>query len=687
MNLQNPIESLPNTRPATIQRLKSIGINTYWDLLNYFPFRYENFSLISPINRLQSGEIVTVRGKVTNSQNVYAKTGTRIQKITLADDTGKVELNWYNQPYLIRSLRPGTNLSVAGEVKQFSYSTIIEPKEYEVIRDIDKEAIHTGRLVPVYSEKNGLSSRVIREKIFHLLNYSGDDRLTTSIEEILPQEILSYNSLLEECSAYQNIHFPSDLPTAKKARERLAFDELFVIQLSASLVRKDWQKEKVGNIFHVETRHTSSLQHFINSLPFRLTGAQNRVISEIITDLKKSNPMNRFLEGDVGSGKTVVAAIACYLAYLNGYKSLIMAPTEILAQQHYQTLKSLFVGSGLKPFPTIGLQTQSKKNVKDSDIVIGTHALISKKFSLEKVGLVVVDEQHRFGVSQRAMLRSKGINPHLLTMTATPIPRTVVLTLYGELDLSVLDEMPKGRLPVKTFLVPKEKRASGYEWIKRQIKNDGIQVFIICPLIEQSEKETMKSVKAATKEFERLKNEVFADFKLGLLHGKIKAKEKDTVMQDFKKKKLDILVATPVVEVGIDVANATIMVIEAADRFGLAQLHQLRGRVGRADKQSYCLLYTESVDDKVLERLELFSKTQNGMRLAEHDLKLRGPGDIYGTRQHGIINLKIASMSDFQLIDKSKRAANYFLNKYPVDKFPEIKTRLNEYRGKQISRD
>lgn len=693
----NSIDSLPNTRPATIQRLKSIGINTYWDLLNYFPFRYENFSLISTIDRIQSGEVVTIRGKVLGSQNVYAKTGLRIQKIILADLTGKVELNWYNQPYLIRTLRAGMDLSVSGEVKRLPYGIIMEPKEYEVIRDIQKETIHTGRYVPIYSEKNGLSSRVMREKIFYLINYFGDDRLQSSIADFLPSEVVSYNSLFAELSAYQNIHFPKDHFAAKKARERLAFDELFVIQLSASLVRKEWEKEKVVNIFMLETPLMTSLQNFINNLPFPLTNAQNRVVNEIISDLKKPYPMNRFLEGDVGSGKTVVAAIACYLAHLNGYRSLIMAPTEILAQQHFQTISVLF-----KNYPIdIGLQTQSQKKVmtssrpskssnvlvEDANIIVGTHALISKKFSLERVGLVVIDEQHRFGVSQRAMLKEKGINPHLLTMTATPIPRTVALTLYGELDLSVIDEMPKGRLPVSTFLVPKEKRISGYDWIKKKIKTEGTQAFIICPLIEQSEIETMKSVKAATREFERLKNEVFTEFRLGLLHGKVKSALKDTVMEDFKKKKIDILVATPVVEVGIDVPNATIMMIEAAERFGLAQLHQLRGRVGRGDKQSYCLLYTESVDENVLERLRLFTKTQNGMKVAEYDLKLRGPGDIYGTRQHGIINLKIASMSDFQLIDKSKRAVNCFLSKYSVDRFQEIKRRLEEYRAKQISRD
>lgn len=694
MILDTKIEVLPSTSSATIRRLKSSGINSYWDLLNYFPFRYENYSLISPISKLQIGETVTIKGKILKAQNVYTKKGLTIQKATIVDASGKVEVVWYNQPYLLRILKPSLLISLAGEVKGYFHNISIESREFEIIKDFNEETIHTGRLIPIYPEKKGLSSKVIRDKIFCIIyNYLKDDRRIDSIEEFLPAEIIKYNELISEHLAYQNIHFPKDLHQANQSRSRLAFDELFIIQLSAKLVRKEWDSEHVTHAFNLGDDRYLFLQKFIKGLPFQLTNAQKRVVNEIVDDLKKPRPMNRFLEGDVGSGKTIVAAIACYIAYLNGFQSLIMAPTEILAMQHYQTIFLLFKKYPLKIALKTGTQKSSHFMMRPhykigiADVIIGTHALLGEKIKYDNVGLVIIDEQHRFGVEQRAKLKEKGINPHLLTMTATPIPRTVALTLYGELDLSVIDEMPIGRLPVKTFLVPKEKRETGYRWISEQIKKNGIQVFIICPLIEESEVETMKSVKAVTKEFDRLKNKVFSRFKLGLLHGKIKTKEKDLIMLDFKNKKLDILVATPVVEVGIDVPNAAVMMIEAAERFGLAQLHQLRGRVGRGDRQSYCLLYTESTDENVFERLQLFAKTQSGIKVAEYDLKRRGPGEIFGTRQHGYLNLKIASLSDFQLIDKSKRAVNYFMNKYQVNQFPEIKKRLHEYRVKQISRD
>ncbi len=685
MNLDQSIVNLPRTSSVTIRRLKSIGINTYWDILNYFPFRYDNYSLVSPIEKVQDGEVVTVKGVLEKISNIYTKSGLKIQKAILNDGKFKIELNWYNQPYLLRILKPKSFISVAGLVKNFLHNQTLEVKEYEILKDLNQETIHTGRLVPVYSEQKGLSSRVLREKIFWLINNYDHSQEKSNLAEFYPKEIISFNNLLDKSSAYRNIHFPKDQLLAKKARERLGFDELFIIQLSNSIIRKEWDKENVGNSFEIY-KFESNLKKIIDDLSFNLTNAQLRVIEEIKKDLVKTRPMNRFLEGDVGSGKTVIAAIACYVAHLNGYQSLFMAPTEILAFQHYKTLIEMFKHT-LKVCLLTGSDKPSDNEVNKADIIIGTHALVQKKIKFGKVGFVVVDEQHRFGVVQRAELKNKGLNPHLLTMTATPIPRTVALTLYGELDLSVIDEMPKGRISIRTFLVPKEKRESGYQWIKKQIKEHKTQVFIVCPLIEESEIETMKTVKAATKEFERLKKEVFPEFKLGLLHGKVKSKEKNQVMQDFKDKKIDILVATPVVEVGIDIANATIMIIEAAERFGMAQLHQLRGRVGRGSKQSYCLLYTESDDEKVLERLNLFTKTQSGIQLAEYDLKLRGPGEIFGTRQHGYMNLKIASLSDFQLIDKSKRAVTYFMNKYSVEKFPIIKKRLEEYRVKQVSRD
>jgi len=696
--INSPIEKLPNTSPLTIRRLKFLEIKTYFDLLNYFPFRYEDYSLISSINRIQPAETVTIKGKITEAKFQISKRGLRIQNFKIADETGMMQLIFYNQPYLMRLLKKGLSISVAGEVKLFGQKMVMEPKIYEIAnRD---HLIHTGRLVPVYPEIRGLSSRTIREKIFYLLYHFDYDRIQSCLEEFLPTKITIYNNLIDELSAYQNIHFPKSKELAQKARERLAFDELFLIQLSSQLVKKEWKKEKVGNRFTAGSGHDRYLQDFVENLPFKLTRAQKRVWGEIRSDILKTTPMNRFLQGEVGSGKTVVAALACYLTYLNGYQSLLMAPTQILAQQHYHTITNLFKKSEIIN-PKITLITSSQKIssfqfptskpassfqhlVSSFDIIIGTHALIAKKRSFEKVGLVIVDEQHRFGVAQRAALKNQGINPHLLTMTATPIPRTIALTLYGELDLSLIDEMPVGRLPVKTFFVSKSKRHACYQWIKSQLSSFKSQVFIVCPLIDESQSETMKSVKAAKKEFQTLKK-IFSEFRLGLLHGQLKSKDKEQIMIDFKNHLFDILVTTPVVEVGVDIENATIMIIEGAERFGLAQLHQLRGRVGRGKKQSYCFLFTESEELKNRQRLDFFVKNQDGQRLAEKDLEIRGPGNIYGTKQHGYLNLKIASLTDFQLINKTRSAVDYFLSHYKTDQCKLLNQRIKNYQVNTVA--
>jgi len=701
---KNPIENLPATSSITIRKFKSLGIDTYFDLLNYFPSRYEDYSIISKINQIQVGEIVTVIGKILEVKNQYTRSRITIQKVVITDDTGIVEINWFNQPYLIRILKVGVIISVAGLVKQFGAKIMIEPKEYEIINfdvSIHRSILkHTGRIIPVYSEKKGLSTKTIRDKIFNVLTFIETQNLA-SLQDPLPPKIISFNNLIAEDEAYRQIHFPDSFDLANRARERLGFDELFNLQLANNLIKKEWQKEKVGNRFNVETQNFASLQKFISSLPFKLTGDQNKVIKEIINDLKKNTPMNRFLQGDVGSGKTIVASIACYLSFLNGYQSIIMAPTEILAQQHYQSISSLFKNnkSNLKfKIPNVKLITGSTKMTKvetqnfaslqknQYDIIIGTHALLSKKIKFNKVGIVVIDEQHRFGVEQRALLKEKSLNPHILTMTATPIPRTVALTLYGELDLSYITEMPKGRQIIKTFLVPKEKRSKGYDWIKSQITNNRSQVFIVCPLIEESENETMKSLKAVTVEYEKL-TKVFSNFKLGLIHGKLKSSEKNQIMDDFKHRKIDILVSTPVVEVGIDIPDATIMIIEGADRFGLASLHQLRGRVGRSDRQSYCFLFTENSSEKTINRLNFFCKNNLGTKLAEFDLNNRGAGNIFGTEQHGFVNLKIANLTDFELINKTKKAVEYFYEHCDISDWKGLEGRIKGYQGKKILSD
>jgi len=649
------ISELKNTSRQTIAKLKKGGINTYWDLLNYFPFRYENYSLISPIGQAQLGEKVTVKGQVISAKNIFTKSGLKMQEVIISDGKDKLILSWFNQIYLIKLFRPRNFVSAAGTVRIFGNKKILGVEEYEFIKEITDLTINTGRIIPIYSESLKISAKTLRSKILKVLN----ELTPTSIPEIFPPEVVVYNDLIGRTEAYENIHFPENLEAAEKARRRLAFEELFSIQLKARKLKDLSRKEKLQYVFKLDSNMEKLVNEFIVSLPFELTTAQKLVIDEIKIDLVKTYAMNRFLQGDVGSGKTVVAAIAAYISYLNGCQTLFMAPTEILANQHYQTISLMFKKLKLK----IGLKTASNKLADEKyNIVVGTHALLTKNFKLDQIGLVIIDEQHRFGVNQRDELAKKGLNPHLLSMTATPIPRTVALTLYANLDMSIIDEMPMGRQAIKTFFVENSKRSAGYDWIKTKIKNEKAQVYVICPLIEESEIETMKSIKAANQEYESLKK-LFSKFKVGLIHGKLKSKEKEKVLNDFKKGMINVLVSTSVVEVGIDVPAATIMIIEGAERFGLAQLHQLRGRVGRGHEQSYCFLFTENSDENIIKRLNFFSKTNNGLGLAEYDMHRRGPGELFGQKQHGYRDLKLASYSDLNLITQTKNAVDYIINR------------------------
>lgn len=673
------------------RRLEKLGIQTIEDFLYHIPFRYEDYCLISKIADVQPGEIVTIQGTIAEIKNQYTRRFKSIQKAKIEDETGIIEVVWFNQPFLTKHMQAGDKISLSGKIELFAKKLVLQSPEYEVING---ETIHTGRLVPIYPETRGVSSKWLRRQVATILQNQ-----TQNIFEYLPDSTISVYGLLRLQKAIQQVHFPESLELAQKAKYQLAFNELFLLQLAALKRRKEWEKNLVGTPFQI-SRFKKNIEKFWEKLPFELTNAQKRAVKEIFADLAAKKPMNRLLEGDVGSGKTVVSAIAMYLAHLNGFQSVLMAPTEILAQQHYRTIINLLEPFGVK----VGLATGSKRTgIKNKesrikgrknrnslfiihnstfDILIGTHALLSEKINFENLGLVVIDEQQRFGVEQRAVIRAKGKNPHLLTMTATPIPRTVALTLYGDLDLSYLDEMPKGRKIVKTWLVPPQKREGAYEWIKKQIAK-GDQVFIICPFIEESE--SMQTVKAATSEFNRLKKDVFPNLTLGLLHGKLKSKEKDKVLQEFRNGKIDILVATPVVEVGIDIPNATIILIEASERFGLAQLHQLRGRVGRGDKQSYCLLFTESKSQYSHKRLKAMETMYVGAELAELDLKLRGAGELYGTKQHGAQELKIASFSDFKLIETTKREAEKIFPS--LSSYPSLLKKLNQYATKQVSPD
>ena len=659
MLFDTPIESLPATSPVTIHRFKTLGINTYSDLLNYFPFRYEDYSLITPIARIQEGEVVTVKGMIIHSKNEMTRRGFRLQKITMQDESGRLTLTWINQPYLIHILKEGMTIFVAGEVVRFAGKISVQPNEWELAKE---ETIHTNRIVPVYSEIRGLSSKTIREKIFHVTSHLKN---TSEPLDNLPNEVLKFNNIVTQHDAYIGVHFPQSKSHLIESRRRLSFDELLSLHMYSQMIRREWQQKKVSHSFSLDKKKEEMVTSFIKTFPFKLTDDQNASIKEITQDIMKAHPMNRFLQGDVGSGKTVVAATAAYISYLNGFQTLIMAPTEILATQHYQTIQRLFKTLPLK----IAIQTGSQKSMKSEggtfDIIIGTQALLTSSLTFDRVGLVVIDEQHRFGVAQRSLLKEKGKEPHLLTMTATPIPRTLALTLYGDLDLSTITQMPLGRLPIKTFLVPLAKRTAAYAWIEKKVKEEHVQVFIICPLIEESESETLQTVKAAKKEYEHLKNEVFNGLRVSLLHGKLKPREKEQIMKEFSEGKTDILVSTSVVEVGIDIPNATIMIIEGAERFGLAQLHQLRGRIGRGKLQSYCYLFSEMLDETKLKRLQFFAGTNNGVKLAEYDLGQRGAGNIFGTKQHGYLKLKIASLSDIPLMQQTKHAALYILEKYP----------------------
>jgi len=666
--------------------MQSLDIHTWGDLLHYLPTKYKDYSKYSNIRSLRIGAIVTVKGTVLKAENVYARSRVTIQRLTLSDDTGNLTVTWFNQPYLIKLFKIGDLIALAGEVKQGGKFISIQPQEYEILND-SSQPLHTGRIVPIYSEKRGLSSKLLREKIYVVIE---ELKKSTFIPELIPLEISKKYELMSDHDAYMHIHFPHYLQEAYIARKKLSFNELFTIQLNTALIRKEWEHEQLRKSFLPSAQFQNEFETYRSSLPFTLTNAQNSVLTAILKDMERTYPMNRFVQGDVGSGKTVVASIAILYAHLNKEQSLVMAPTEILAQQHYATLQKLLTPFGLR----IGLHTGSKKLSKEEmklvqnyDVIVGTHALVQEKINYLNVGLVVVDEQHRFGVKQRALLKKKGSNAHLLSMTATPIPRTVALTLYGELDLSYINEMPVGRIAIKTFVTPQSKRNNAYVWIREQIFKEKIQVFIICPLVEESENETMKSAKAVTIEYERLKTKIFPDLRVSLLHGKMKPSEKEQIMKEFKDHSCDILVSTSVVEVGIDVPNATIMIIEGAQRFGLAQLHQLRGRVGRGAKQSYCFLFNDNEETEESDRLSYFAKTNNGLDLAEYDFQKRGPGQIYGVQQSGYSDLQVASLSDMQAIADSKEAVTRFLKMYKLEDTPELKNKIDFLQHSLVARD
>ena len=646
MNLDSPISNLPKIGPFFARKFEKLGVRTIEDLFNHAPSRYLDYSLVTTISRLRPDETATIHAKIISIKNIYSKRGLKMQIGSVEDASGKITVVWFNQPFLIKTLYPGRLVSLSGKVGFFSRKLCLTSPDYEILDTEDKETVHTGRFVPIYPETVGLSSKWIRTQMIRAFN--GQE---LKIREFLPKDILKKLNLADLKKAIEKVHFPKNLKETEVGRKRLAFNELLKLELQSEVRKLNWHKNKVTHKLKIDP---VSMNRFIDSLPYRLTDSQKKAVDEILSDLSADTPMNRLLEGDVGSGKTVVAAVGAFAAFLNGFQTLIMAPTQILANQHYQTLKSLFDKFNIRT----SLITSDVKKIElgRTDVFVGTHSLIHSKVKLDKVAFVVIDEQHRFGVEQRTHLAKRSGTPHVLTMTATPIPRTVALTTYGDLNLSVLTEMPVGRLKVTTWVVPEKKREGAYDWIEKQVTQNKSQAFIVCPLIEDSESETLADVKSVTSEFEKLKS-VFLRLRLGLLHGRMKSQEKDKTLRDFRNHKIDILVSTPVVEVGIDIPNATIMVIEAAERFGLAQLHQLRGRVGRGDKRSYCLLFSNFHSGTAYTRLKAMEKNHSGFELAELDLKIRGPGEIFGTAQSGFDELKIASWNNYELIKETKDVA------------------------------
>ncbi len=675
MQLDTYLSSISGIGYTFAKRLENLGLLSVKDLIYHFPFRYDDFSNVTNSLEAQVGEKVTLQGEIWSIRNIYTKTRKILTMAVFNDGTVPIQLTWFNSQFLIKSIKVGDRLQISGKLSKYKNKLSIIAPVWEkldvlsqqssvVSHQLEKESLHTGRLVAVYPETEGLSSKWLRTKINLFL-----PQVIEEIQDPLSDDIRGEMLSLKE--AIKTIHQPETLKMAQKARDRLGFDEHFYIQLATAKTRLEWQKKPLTSPFKVDK---AQIADFIANLPFSLTNAQLRVISEIGEDLSREQPMNRLVQGEVGSGKTVVAAVIAYIAHLNGFRSMYMAPTEILAFQHQANLQRLLEPYGIY----VGLYTGSKKftkkkggkisevskvsNDRNPEVIVGTHALLSDKLSTENVGLIIVDEQQRFGVEQRSVLRNKAKVPHFLTMTATPIPRTVALTLYGDLDLSIIDELPKGRQEIKTHVIPKKKRDDAYAFLHKQVKA-GDQVYIITPLIEVSE--TLASAKAAIHEFERLQKEIFPDLRMGLLHGRLKPKEKDQVLQDFKNHLLDILVSTTVIEVGVDVPNATIMLIENAERFGLAQLHQLRGRVGRGVKQSYCFLFSGVEENDVYNRLKNLETISDGLKLAELDLKIRGSGQIFGKEQSGRVDLKIASFADLELIEKTRGAARKLLQEDP----------------------
>lgn len=706
MDLNTPVSKLSRVGATTARRLSRLGIKSAADLLGWFPFRYEDYRNIFPISGLKDGVMATVRGRIDLIANKRSfKKRKFITEALISDATGSLRAVWFNQPFIAKNLKQGEIVFLSGKVKNDMLGVELVNPAYE--RAEAKDTSHTARLVPIYPLTEGLTQKQIRFLIKQTLP------LTEKIVDWVPPSVLEEFDLAPLNAAFQGIHFPHDEKDLKASTDRLKFNELFLTQLQAERVRSGRKNLRSPKMTFKE----KEIKNFVSSLPFALTRTQKISAWEILKDLEKNTPMNRLLSGDVGSGKTAVAAIALYNTVLNGYQAVFMAPTEILARQHYETLGKL-LGNKVKigvlsksqaysyQLPISNLQSISKpqfsKNKKNLiaqitkgklEIIVGTHAMLSENIKFRDVGLVIVDEQHRFGVEQRKAIKDKtdNLSAHYLSMTATPIPRSLALMVYGDLDVSIISEMPPGRRPVITKLVEAANRAKAYEFIRNQVRY-GRQVFVICPLIQKAEdKKAAEGIeiinyryfssnddkKSVVSEFEKLSKEIFPDLRVGYLHGKMRPAEKEKAMEKFKNKEIDILVSTSVVEVGVDIPNASVMMIEDADRYGLAQLHQFRGRVGRSSHQSYCFIFTNSSQDKALRRLKYFENISNGFKLAEKDLETRGPGEVYGIVQSGMMNFRLAKLTDQEIIKKARQAAVAVCPQ--ISGFPALENKMSSW--------
>ena len=723
-----PIEQLKSVGPRNLPRLSKLGIKTIKDLLWHFPVRYEDYSHVVPISEIEPGQKVNIQGEVLKITNrrIFSKR-MFLTHALVGDETAAVKVVWFNQPFIANSLKEGTLVSLAGKANLDKHGLYLSSPTYEKINDIEFKnynLTHTGGLIPVYPETEGVTSKYLRFLIKPILT-------DLEVPDPLPEQVISKYDLLPLKDAIYKIHYPSSNTEAQSAKERLAFDDLLLFQLKALLERR-----KLNQLKSVRVKFDKDLiRGFISRLPFELTKDQKIAAWEILKDLEKTYPMNRLMEGDVGSGKTVVALMGAVQVAKTGYQSVFMAPTEVLANQHFRTMFEL-LGEN---FLNIGLLTGSeakfnnktidKAELKNKisngevDIIIGTHAVIQKSVHFKNLAFVIIDEQHRFGVSQRAALVKNSeakLVPHLLSMTATPIPRTLALTIYGDLDISIIKEKPKNRQKIITKVVAPSQRKAAYKFIRDEV-NSGRQVFVICPRIvptlspENPEIQSRGSsisqpnlkdlgeigkladkkltpkqlkfrnmwaeVKAVEDEYKKLSEEVFPDLKVAMLHGKMKPKEKNEIMEKFKDKKYGILVSTSVIEVGVDIQNATIMMIENSERFGLAQLHQFRGRVGRGENQSYCLLFTSSVEKNINQRLRALVECDDGFELAEKDMTIRGPGEFFGVKQSGLPDLAMASLANIELIKKARLEARLLLKEdFNLTKNHLLKERLERFQ-------